>query len=148
MLSQLFLLSYQFTRLLEVVAPDMNYHSHHSTVGSKVRYRILCPTSKRLSDMRCGWHDNNYRKYVHIFSKTHFPRACLTHSSASNFLSSVVRLRLSPVVPFTGEKANIMQSTYYSLLHILGKGENDFKLTKDIVDSTYLEEVGIWLDDR
>ena len=31
----------------------------------------------------------------------HFPFACLIHSSASNFLSSMVRLRLSPVVPFT-----------------------------------------------
>lgn len=35
---------------------------------------------------------------------SYFPFACLIHSSAASFLSSVVRLRLSPVVPFTEGK--------------------------------------------
>ena len=35
---------------------------------------------------------------------THLPMAAWIHSSASSFLSSTVRLKLSPVVPFTDDK--------------------------------------------
>ena len=51
--------------------------------------------------MNAGLSSRQVGLYYTTIKSSYFPPACLIHSSATSFLSTTVRLKLSPVVPHT-----------------------------------------------
>lgn len=85
----------------------------HFLTSSQVSFRLSHPTWTITVNLRYDVMEETpaitatlimHAVQIHYRSATYFLPPTLIHSAASSFLSSTVRLRLSPVDPFTAER--------------------------------------------